>query len=163
MNAGNAPEAGGAKTMRRFCEFLRAALLCSMLIVLTAGGLAFIAHAAAQPPWSPAEVSVFEDKGVYRFANDYGIPFYTNDRDTPFQGGGGKVGCGDVCTGDGWLPVFSRASAKPQGDWTIVIRPDQTTQWAYKGKPIYNYFASTDIKEVLAIAGHDPHWHALVP
>ena len=141
--------------MRGFSEFLRTAVLCG---VLAAAGLTSAAHAAAQPPWSPAEVSVFETPTGYEFNNDAGIPFYTNDRDT-----GGKVACDDVCTGDGWLPVFARASAKPQGDWSVVIRPDQTTQWAYKGKPIYNYFASTDMKEVLGIAGKDPHWHKLVP
>ena len=64
---------------------------------------------------------------------------------------------------DSMLPVFARASAKPQGDWSIVIRGDQTTQWAYKGKPIYNYFASTDLKEVLDVVDHNPHWHKLVP
>ncbi len=127
------------------------------MIVLCGIATATIA-ATAQPPWSPAEVSVFDNKGAYSFANDAGVPFYTNDRDAD-----GKANCDDVCTGDGWLPVFARASAKPQGDWSIVIRGDQTTQWAYKGKPIYNYFASTDLKEVLDVVDHNPHWHKLVP
>jgi predicted lipoprotein with Yx(FWY)xxD motif len=123
-------------------------------------GIAATAVGAAkpEPPWSPAEVSVFENKGVYSFANDYGIPFYTNDQDKS-----GKIGCGDDCTDDTWIPVFARAAAKPQGDWSIVVRPDKATQWAYKGKPVYNFFVSHDPAEAAALIQPMPHWHKLEP
>ena len=102
-------------------------------------GIAALTMAAKpSPPWSPTEVSVQEtETGGYKFTNELGVPFFTNDADK-----GGKIGCGDECLGITWLPVFARDFAKPQGDWSIVIRADKTTQWAYKGKPIYNYYAS---------------------
>jgi len=123
-------------------------------------GIAALTMAAKpSPPWSPTEVSVQEtETGGYKFTNELGVPFFTNDADK-----GGKIGCGDECLGITWLPVFARDFAKPQGDWSIVIRADKTTQWAYKGKPIYNYYASTDHDEIVAAAKEDGHWHPLVP
>ncbi len=128
-------------------------------MIIAAGGIAVGSHAgAAEPPWSPVEVSVFETANGYDFANDDGIPFFTNDRDS-----GGKVVCGDECTGIVWLPVWARANAKPQGDWSIVVRPDKTPQWAYKGKPVYNYNGRETRDEIIALAKKDGHWHALSP
>lgn len=147
---------------RGFGELLRAASLCGLLAMLALASFA-PAVRAAEPPWSPVEVSVFETPSGFGFGNDYGIPFFTNDRDVPFQGGGGKVGCDDACTAVSWIPVFARASAKPQGDWSVIVRPDKAAQWAYKGKPVYNYFASQDIQEVSEVVGRDAHWHKLVP
>lgn len=113
---------------------------------------------AAEPPWSPVEVSVFGTGKGFDFANDYGVPFYTNDRDAA-----GKVGCDDVCLEHSWLPVFARAAATPMGDWTVVLRPDKAAQWAYKGKPVYNFFASNDPKEAQELISKDTHWKRVVP
>ena len=113
---------------------------------------------AADPPWSPVEVSVFETATGFDFGNDEGVPFFTNDRD-----GSGKVGCDDACTGIVWLPVWARENAKPQGQWSIVIRPDKTPQWAYKGKPIYNHNGTEMRDQVLTLAKQDGHWHVLSP
>jgi predicted lipoprotein with Yx(FWY)xxD motif len=119
----------------------------------------------AEPPWSPGEVSVFvQENGAYGFSNDYGIPFYTNDQDTSFTGGAGKIGCDDTCIGESWTPVFARTAAKPMGDWSVIVRPDNVTkQWAYKGMPVYNFFASRDPDEAKKIIPTLPHWHKLVP
>ena len=128
-------------------------LFCGVLMLL-AGATA----GAAEPPWSPVEVSVFETAKGFDFANDFGVPFFTNDRDA-----GSKIGCDDACIETSWLPVYARASAMPMGDWTVILRPDKAAQWAYKGKPVYNYFASNDPKEAQEVIGKDKHWHRLVP
>jgi predicted lipoprotein with Yx(FWY)xxD motif len=110
---------------------------------------------AAEPPWSPVEVSTVEDgKGGYKFTNDRGQPFYVNDKD-----GKGKIGCGEDCTGFTWLPVWARDRSTPQGDWSIVIRPDMSKQWAYKGVPIYNYNGDPD--ELEDAVKKDGHWKPL--
>jgi len=130
-------------------------------LVMCGGALciaAMIMSAKAPPPWSPTEVSVLETPTGYKFTNELGVPFFTNDRDK-----NGKIGCEDECIGITWLPVFARDFAKPQGDWSIVIRADKTTQWAYKGKPIYNYFVPAEHDEIIALAKEDGHWHQLVP
>jgi len=138
---------------------LRKLAACGGLLgLMLAETAAVSAPARPEPPWSPSEVSVFEDGDGYAFANKQGVPFFTNDRDK-----GNKIGCGDECIGITWLPVFARGFAKPMGDWSIVIRPDKSTQWAYKGKPVYNYFAPDPRDEILALAKEDGHWHALVP
>ncbi|MSO73240.1 MAG: hypothetical protein EXQ84_06480 [Rhodospirillaceae bacterium] len=128
-------------------------------ILLAALANSIAPHAlAADPPWSPVEISVFETATGFDFANDDGIPFFTNDRDS-----GGKVICDDACTGIVWLPVWARASAQPMGGWSIVIRPDKAPQWAYKDKPVYNYNGRETRDEIIGLAKQDGHWHTLVP
>lgn len=111
--------------------------------IIAVAGLTMLTGApavAAEPPWSPVEVSVIENgKGGYSFTNDYGMPFYVNDKDQL-----GKALCADDCTGLTWLPVWARGRSEPKGDWTIVIRPDNARQWAYKGVPIYSYNGDPD-------------------
>ncbi len=121
--------------------------------------VAMTASAMPAPPWSPAEISVIETPTGYKFANKRGVPFFTNDRDQA----DGKVGCDDECIGIAWLPVFSRGYAKPQGDWSIVIRADKSTQWAYKGKPVYDYFVPEEYDQIIKLAEEDGHWHQLQP
>ncbi len=116
------------------------------------------------PPWSPGEVSVVEaDGGGYAFTNELGIPVYSNDRDTSDGSGGVKIGCTNECIGTFWVPVFARTLAKPMGDWTIVIRPDDRMQWAYKGRPVYKHFLQRERAQVQAYAKEDGHWHEVVP
>jgi len=139
--------------------------------IVTAGGLLSVvllttgaAKAPPQPPWSPGEVSVVEaDGGGYAFTNELGIPVFSNDRDTPDGKGGVKIGCTNECIGTSWIPAFARTLAKPMGDWTIVTRPDDRMQWAYKGKPVYIYFLQREREQVRASAREDGHWHEVVP
>jgi predicted lipoprotein with Yx(FWY)xxD motif len=111
---------------------------------------------AAEPPWSPVEVSVVENgKGGYTFTNDHGLPFYVSGKDKK-----GEALCDDSCTGLTWLPVWARGRSQPMGDWTIVIRPDTSKQWAYKGVPIYSYNGDPDELEDAVKSGGD--WKPLV-
>lgn len=110
----------------------------------------------AEPPWSPVEVSVVDNgKGGWTFTNDHGIPFYIYDKDEK-----SKSNCDDKCTGLTWLPVWARSRSEPQGEWSIIVRPDASKQWAWKGIPIYSYNGDDDAADV---AKKDGHWKPLVP
>jgi predicted lipoprotein with Yx(FWY)xxD motif len=66
-----------------------------------------------------------------------GKPIYTFDRDEP-----GKSNCVDRCAA-AWPPVAASADAKPVGNWTVITRPDGSSQWAIDGKPVYTFVRDT--------------------
>src|SRR5271154_4193037 len=63
-----------------------------------------------------------------------GMTLYTFDKDTT----AGKSACNGQCAIN-WPPLPAAAGAAPSGDWTVVPRDDATKQWAYKGKPLYDF------------------------
>ena len=65
-----------------------------------------------------------------------GMTLYTFAKDVK---GSGASACYDACAAN-WPPLGVAASARPLGDYSIIIRQDGTRQWAYKGMPLY-YFA----------------------
>ena len=65
--------------------------------------------------------------------NSAGMTLYTFDKDAA-----GKSACNGPCA-ELWPPVVAEANAKPEGDMTIITRDDGAKQWAYKGKPVYQY------------------------
>jgi len=67
--------------------------------------------------------------------NDKGLTVYTFDRDVANSG---KSACNDKCA-VAWPPVLAKASDQPGGDYTIVVRADGRSQWAFKGKPLYTW------------------------
>ena len=62
-----------------------------------------------------------------------GMTLYIFDRDAS-----GKSNCNGQCATN-WPPLLAGADAKASGDWTIVTRDDGGKQWAYKGKPLYDF------------------------
>ena len=65
--------------------------------------------------------------------NAAGMTLYVFDKDA-----GGKSACNGPCAAN-WPPLMVVGNAAAAGDWTIVVRDDGTTQWAYKGKPLYTW------------------------
>jgi predicted lipoprotein with Yx(FWY)xxD motif len=57
--------------------------------------------------------------------------------------------------------VIAPAGATPLGDWTVVVRDDGRSQWAYKGRPAYT--RRHDTPEKPAGDGIDGAWHFLEP
>ncbi len=53
--------------------------------------------------------------------------------------GSGASACYAQCAVN-WPPLAVAPGAQPQGDYSIIVRSDDTRQWAYKGQPLY-YFA----------------------
>jgi predicted lipoprotein with Yx(FWY)xxD motif len=68
---------------------------------------------------------------------------------------------GQVCTERGcrmtWLPVSAPALASRIGDFSVVSRVDGTTQWAYRGRPLYLYSGDELPGDALG-ASVDPKW-----
>ena len=94
--------------------------------VVAAASVAALAGCA----WFAAsQVPVHRDGGV--FVDEKGMTLYTYDRDAK-----GKSACNAQCAAN-WPPLLAAAGAKPAGDYTIVVRDDGRSQWAYKGKPLY--------------------------
>lgn len=40
---------------------------------------------------------------------------------------------------DQLAPLKAESTDTKTGDWTVITRDDQTSQWAYKGDPVYTY------------------------
>jgi len=94
------------------------------VMVLSLAGVALSAH---------AEPAAKMANGM--LVNTSGMTLYTFDRDAA---GSGKSACNGPCA-TLWPPVTATADAKPEGDLTLLTREDGTKQWAYKGKPLYQY------------------------
>ena len=65
--------------------------------------------------------------------NATGMTLYVFDKDA-----GGKSACNGPCAAN-WPPLMVVGDAAGSGDWTIVVREDGGKQWAYKGKPLYQW------------------------
>jgi predicted lipoprotein with Yx(FWY)xxD motif len=85
-----------------------------------------------------------------------GLTLYTFDRDAT-----GKSNCNGACATN-WPPLLAGADAKPSGDWTIVTRDDGGKQWAYKGKPLYEFAKDTKPGDVTG-DGVNSVWHIAAP
>jgi len=60
-----------------------------------------------------------------------GMTLYIFDKDAP-----GVTNCYEQCAIN-WPPLMADASAKADGEFTLVDRTDGTKMWAYKGLPLY--------------------------
>jgi predicted lipoprotein with Yx(FWY)xxD motif len=95
--------------------------------------------AAAAAPAVPAQVQIITENGQYVMRTlDGSKPLYTFDRDEA-----GKSNCVDRCIA-AWPAVVAPAGAKPVGKWSIITRPDGSSQWAYEGKPVYTFVRDTE-------------------
>lgn len=117
-----------------------------------AGGLAVFAFlslvgaAWATPP------GVTEKDGS--FLSPDGKPLYTfaNDRTA------GKSNCNAACAA-AWPPLAAAAGAAADGDWSVITRDDGSSQWAYKGKPLYAFKGDTAGKPATGVG---PAWPLVV-
>jgi len=70
----------------------------------------------------------------------------------------------DDCTGaciDTWVPAPAPMAANAKGDWGVVRRADGTTQWTFRGKPLYS--SRLDVKpDQVKGDGVGGIWHAAV-
>lgn len=86
-----------------------------------------------------------------------GMTLYTFDKDS-----GGKSACNGQCA-TGWPPLMAAAGAKASGDWTLVIRDDGSSQWAYKSKPLYLWSKDTKPGDVTGDGLFNGVWHVAMP
>ena len=85
-----------------------------------------------------------------------GMTLYTRDTDPP-----GKSGCNAQCAIN-WPPLMASAEAKAAGSWTVITRDDGGKQWAYKGKPLYEFAKDTKPGDVTG-DGVNSVWHIAAP
>jgi predicted lipoprotein with Yx(FWY)xxD motif len=102
---------------------MNAARKTAFAIAMFAG----IATATAMAAGAPAKFS----DGV--LTDEKGMTLYTFDKDT-----GGKSACNGQCATN-WPPLTAAQGDKAGGDWSIITRDDGSSQWAYKGKPVYRW------------------------
>ena len=68
-----------------------------------------------------------------------GMTLYTFNHDMV---GSGKSVCNGPCITN-WPALTAPATARPMGDYSVVMRDDGTRQWAYKGAPLYYWAKDT--------------------
>ncbi len=92
---------------------------------------AFAAHAE---PLVPAGITLHDMGDGWTFGDARGVALYIKDIDKQ----PGKSACTGQCAIE-WPPAVAAADAKPQGDWSVIVREDGGRQWAFRGKPLYTY------------------------
>jgi len=100
-----------------------------------AAGIVSISIAAALAQTAPTKTA--DTAKGKALVDAKGMTLYIFDRDSS-----GKSNCNGQCATN-WPPLMAGADAKASGDWTIVTRDDGGKQWAYKGKPLYEFAKDT--------------------
>ncbi len=98
--------------------------ICFGLALMLAGTTASFAANA----WKEADVG-----GHKIYTDAHGMTLYTYDKDAK-----GASNCDAKCATN-WPPLKASASAKGEGDWTVIKRKDGSHMWAYEGKPLYTF------------------------
>lgn len=89
--------------------------------------------------------------------NDSGMTLYVFDKDS-----GGKSACNGPCAGS-WPPLKASADAKPMGNYSIISRDDGSKQWAYKGRPLYNWKNDKNPGDITGDGFLNNTWHIAQP
>ena len=84
-----------------------------------------------------------------------GMTLYILDRDTAPN----KSTCNGQCATN-WPPLMVSADAKDAGSWTVVTRDDGSKQWAYKGKPLYQWSKDQKAGDMTG-DGFNGVWHVV--
>lgn len=110
--------------------------------------------APVAPPITPADISVFEERGRFVLRSQEGLALYQYDADTD-----GRSRCVKACAVS-WPPVLaSEGASSVVGEWKTVQR-GTALQWTYRGKPVYTY--SKDTPGEVKGDGIDGQWHLVV-
>ncbi|MDE2331250.1 MAG: hypothetical protein KGK16_10775 [Bradyrhizobium sp.] len=86
-----------------------------------------------------------------------GMTLYTFDKDTD-----GKSACNGPCATI-WPPLKAESDAKPGNGYTVVKRGDGSSQWAYKGKPLYTWTKDSKPGDITGDGFLNGAWHAAQP
>jgi predicted lipoprotein with Yx(FWY)xxD motif len=124
-------------------------------VAIAATFLAFGASAALAQVAEPAKVAD-TSKGK-ALVDAKGMTLYILDRDNV----AGKSSCNGQCATN-WPPFMAPADAHQMGSWSVVIRDDGAAQWAYKGKPLYNWKDDKKAGDVDG-DGRNNVWHIAAP
>ena len=89
--------------------------------------------------------------------NEQGMTLYVFDKDSP-----GKSACNGPCAAN-WPPLMASAGAMAMGDYTIITRNDSAKQWAYKGRPLYNWKKDKKPGDITGDGFLNGAWHIARP
>jgi predicted lipoprotein with Yx(FWY)xxD motif len=115
--------------------------------------LAFGAPAMAQqaPPGTHAS-----DKGEV-LADAGGMTLYVFDKDQD-----GKSVCNGPCA-TSWPPLAARPDATVGGGFSVISRDDGSTQWAYRGRPLYTWINDQKPGDTTGDGFLNDTWHVAKP
>jgi len=126
-------------------------IIASILCAFSLGGIAQAQSA------TPPGIKIMTMGTTSMLTGATGLTLYVFDADgTP-----GKSTCNGPCATK-WPPLAAPSDAKPVGAYTIVTRDDGSTQWAYKGKPLY-FFSSDKQPMDTTGDGAGGRWHVAAP
>ncbi len=100
---------------------------------LAVAAIGFNAAAADGPQVPPGVTTKPSGAGVL-LADAKGMALYTYAQDSR----PGKSTCIDACA-KVWPPLLAENEMPKKGDWSTIVRDDETHQWAFRGKPLYTY------------------------
>lgn len=124
-----------------------------MLVLLLAAALATASVAFAQ--MAPTKIGDSAKGKV--LTNQQGMTLYVFDKDSP-----GKSACNGPCATN-WPPLTASGAAMAMGDYTVVTRDDGARQWAYKGRPLYNWKNDKKPGDVTGDGMLKGAWHVAQP
>ncbi len=101
---------------------------------LIATGLLLCGLPAAAQDGVPAELQLHQHGHGSQISDSKGMTLYTFERDDE----PGKSTCVGACAQQ-WPPMLVAGEGKAGPDWSVITRPDNTKQWAFRGKPLYYY------------------------
>ncbi|MCE8510827.1 hypothetical protein KBY28_20440 [Ruegeria pomeroyi] len=85
-----------------------------------------------------------------------GLSLYTFDKDMP-----AVSNCYDDCAAK-WPPLAAANTARPQGEFGIVLRADGSRQWTHKGMPLYTWVKDSKAGDITG-DGVKGVWHLARP
>lgn len=98
--------------------------------------------------------TVYNVEGRAALADEDGAILYTYENDPPL-----RSVCNGPCARD-WPPVTPIAEDLPFENFQIIVRDDETRQWAHKGRPLYRSAIDPGPGETKAI-GTDGLWYVV--
>jgi predicted lipoprotein with Yx(FWY)xxD motif len=133
---------------RLYAPVHRAVPAASQVPLATPLGITLQVRAGKEPVSGAAPEQVYGDAS--------GMTLYVYDKDIH----PGTSACDAACTRT-WRPAVAPSTAVPEGDWSLIERPDGARQWAYRGAPLYRYADDQVIGDTKG-DGVDDAWHAAV-
>ena len=101
------------------------------LVTALGAALALLTTSAFAEDYVGGAIKSMEIGGKEVLVGPNDMTLYIYDKDAP-----GVTNCYDACA-ENWPPLIADASAKADGEFTLVDRTDGSRMWAYKGWPLY--------------------------
>ena len=124
----------------------------SLHILLTAAALSLTAGAAL----AATAIRTAETSAGTVLTDGAGLSLYVFDKDTA-----AVSNCNGDCAAK-WPPLKANASARPQGEFGVVLRADGDRQWAFRGQPLYTWIKDAQPGDITG-DGVKGVWHLARP